>query len=528
VRIREDLATIVQLRRLGRPRGSRAPARRITYCTNIHAGESWAEVRTNLECHVLAVRRRVAPAVPFGVGLRLSARAADELTGASAKSSTTLTTGTAGSATAQAAPALIALREFLAEHRLYVFTLNGFPYGPFHGAPVKEEVYRPDWLEEARLTYSDRLAWILADLLPDDPTVSGSVSTVPGAFKPRVRSDADVDAMIDRLLRHAATLHQIRERTGKVVMLALEPEPYCHCETVAETVAFFARVFAHRSVERLARLTGLGSAASAEALHRHLGICFDACHMAVEFESPRRPWRHSRRRGIGIGKIQISAGLEVDVSSRDPDTLRALASFAEGVYLHQVVARVGGKLHRYLDLPDALGAAVPHPPAAAVVHDRTPGNAPNAPPITLERDSELWRIHFHVPLFREQLGHFRSTQPYVRTLLDLVRRDALTAPPGLHLGTCYRRNTAMSRRRRGRRELEWVQRHLRGAPRDQGDRGATPRRALAHISSPRAGINLPWYGRTSSPVSLAGAAAGGDGVRARHRAFSRPTSVGCS
>src|SRR5439155_1022530 len=205
----------------------------LTYCTNIHPGETWAEVRANLERYVLAVRREVAPDRRFGVGLRLSAQAAATL----------------------AEPAeLEAFRGFLATHGLYVFTINGFPYGVFHGARVKEEVYRPAWTDEARLVYTDRLAELLAVLLPDEPDLDGSVSTVPGAFKARVAGDADAARMAELLLRHAATLARVRERTGKIVCLALEPEPCCHLETVAETVAFFERhLFSRAAAERLAR-----------------------------------------------------------------------------------------------------------------------------------------------------------------------------------------------------------------------------------------------------------------------------------
>ncbi len=59
----------------------------LTYCTNIHAGESWAEVRENLGRYLTAVRQRLAPAADFGVGLRLSAAAAVALSVSSASSS---------------------------------------------------------------------------------------------------------------------------------------------------------------------------------------------------------------------------------------------------------------------------------------------------------------------------------------------------------------------------------------------------------------------------------------------------------
>ena len=362
-----------------------APGRpHLTYCTNIHPGESWEEVRANLERYVLAVRTRVAPDREFGIGLRLSARAAEAL----------------------AEPReLDAFREFLDRHALYVFTLNGFPHGVFHGVRVKEAVYLPDWLDEARLAYTDRLATLLAALLPAEPDLEGSVSTVPGAFRARVRGEADVARMADHMLRHVATLHRIREDTGKTIALALEPEPCCYLETVGETVAFFERwLFSRPAVLRFAELAGLDRTAAEPALRRHAGVCLDACHMAVQFEEPRAALDAVRAAGIRIAKVQLSAGLAVRFDGADAAILRALRPFAEGVYLHQVVERRDGRLTRYLDLPAALGAAAAAEPGA-----------------------REWRVHFHVPLFRGELGPFRNTQGVLRELLGVLGREARCA-----------------------------------------------------------------------------------------------------
>jgi len=174
----------------------------LTYCTNIHPGESWPEVRRNVERFVLAVKARIAPAGRFGVGLRLSGAAARTL----------------------AEPReLEAFRAFLDANGLYVFTINGFPYGPFHGTAVKERVYLPDWMDGERVGYSDTLAHVLAALLP--PGVEGTISTVPGAFRPRVRSAADVARLVENLVAHAATLQRIHARTARSIALALQPEP---------------------------------------------------------------------------------------------------------------------------------------------------------------------------------------------------------------------------------------------------------------------------------------------------------------
>jgi sugar phosphate isomerase/epimerase len=355
----------------------------LTYCTNIHPGESWPEVRVNIERFVLAVRDHVTPRQRFGIGLRLSAEAAEAL----------------------ARPGEVeAFRAFLDEHDLYVFTINGFPYGPFHGQPVKEEVYLPDWRSEARLRYSDQLATLLAALLPEEAGLEGSISTVPGAFRAHVLNEADVADMTDKLARHLATLHRLREETGKRISLALEPEPCCYLETVADTVAFFERrLFAPNVVRDLAGRTGMSRGQSEDFLRHHLGVCFDACHMAVEFEPVDAALQAFRDAGIRVVKIQISAGLRVHIARHDTRVLDALGAFADPVYLHQVVERRDGELRRYLDLPQALESAARF------------GGAPRE-----------WRIHFHVPLFREQLGPFDSTQPYVRELLDLVRHELVS------------------------------------------------------------------------------------------------------
>ena len=307
----------------------------LTYCTNIHPGESWAEVRANLARHTVAVKARVAPGRPFGVGLRLSARAAAEL-----------------------APEVREVRRWLADLGLYVFTINGFPHGAFHGTAVKDAVYRPDWREPARLAYTNQLADLLAVLLPDG--VAGSISTVPGGFRARGAADAEVAANLARATAHLAALEA---RTGKHITLALEPEPACAIETLAEAAAFFAAYDPDR---------------------RYLGVCLDACHAAVEFEPLDAALAALAAARVTIAKVQLSAGLRiapVDVGAR-----AALARYAEDVYLHQVVARRGAELVRYVDLGVALA-------------DRAP--------------ADEWRVHFHVPIFRAELGPFASTQAYL-------------------------------------------------------------------------------------------------------------------
>jgi sugar phosphate isomerase/epimerase len=349
----------------------------LTYCTNVHAGETWSDVRANLVTHVAAVKAQVAPDRPFGVGLWLSAQAADTLR----------------------QDALPELQALLAEHGLYVFTLNGFPYGAFHRGPIKQRVYEPDWRDPRRLQYTEALAELLTALLPEG--VTGSISTLPGAFKPAVRAREDAEAIADHLLRCVAHLHALAEHSGKRVALALEPEPCCFLETIDEAVAFFAE---HLQSERArTRLHALTGADAHELLARHLGLCLDACHAAVEFEAPREIATKLRAAAIPIAKIQLSSGLRI--ARVDAAAVAALEPYMDPVYLHQVVERRGDALQRYLDLPDAL---------AAFARD----------PSGLARE---WRIHFHVPIFLPRMRHFDSTQAFLCELLALQREAPLSA-----------------------------------------------------------------------------------------------------
>jgi sugar phosphate isomerase/epimerase len=347
----------------------------LTYCTNIHAGEPLEEVMASLARHLPAIKAQVAGAQPFGVGLRLGHAAASGL---------------------RDAGAMARLKRFLAEGGYYVFTINGFPYGAFHGRAVKEDAYKPDWSDPARLDYTDQLADILSELLPAGQ--AGSVSTVPCTFKPW--AEGRLAAITEHLIRHVAHLVGIAARAGQTISLALEPEPYCYLETIEETVAFFKeRLFSRDGSARLAALTGLSAGGAEAAMRRHIGVCYDVCHAAVEFEDPKASVARLRAEGILIGKLQLSSALKV--AKLDAESARHLGAFAEPVYLHQAVEKSNGVLRRFLDLPLALAAN---------------GAAAGA---------EL-RVHFHVPLFLEQMEHFGTTQAFLAEILALHRAEPIS------------------------------------------------------------------------------------------------------
>jgi hypothetical protein len=347
----------------------------LTYCLNIHPAESWPAVRVALLGPARAIKSRVSPDAPFAIGPRFSAEAVRGLTDPAARAD---------------------LVRILADEDYRAVTVNGFPYGPFHGTRVKQDVYRPDWRSAERLAYTTDLADLMAEIAPEGEPVS--LSTVPGSFKPLGRGAEG--EMAANYIRAAAHCARLRARTGVAVAIAIEPEPYCFLEMVAESVAFFeAHLFSDQAVAMMADLAGLTRGDAATALPRHLGLCYDVCHAAVEFEDPAATIATLGAAGIPVHKLQVSSALRI--ARVDAAARAALIAFDEPTYLHQVVARRGRELTRFSDLPEALGRG------AAV-------------------DGEEWRVHFHVPIFVEALPDFGTTQDFLTQVLALHRKTPIS------------------------------------------------------------------------------------------------------
>ncbi len=351
----------------------------LTYCTNIHPGNGWDEVFANLRSYAPALKARVAPDIPFGIGLRLSGQESSELL---------------------QEDRLEQFQAFLTEHGLYVFTLNGFPYGPFHKQPVKAEVYAPDWRDEERVQYTLRLIEILTQLLPSD--MEGGISTCPLSYKPwlNVEEDASWERLTHNVVRIAEALVRVKQQQGKVIHLDFEPEPDGLIENSTEVVRFYMEWLLVLGARMLADSMNIPVGQARVHLLDHIRVCFDTCHMAVAYEDPAEVLDRFAQVGIQVGKVQISAALKIIFPEERAGRTaleRELQPFAESVYLHQVVQRNhDGSFQQYPDLADAL-------------------------PAIYDRQASQWRIHFHVPIFIEQYGTFFSTQDEIRQVFALLR-----------------------------------------------------------------------------------------------------------
>jgi len=348
------------------------------YCTNIHRGETWAETFAGLRDYTLRVKQRVSPDAPYGIGLRLGADAASELTVNPEKRE--------------------AFCRWLDDNGCYVFTINGFPYGKFHGTRVKEQVYRPDWTSTDRLAYTNQLFDLLDAIAPKG--MAASVSTLPGSFKEFISTDtAERSEQVAAIHRNLIACHRhvakLAERSGRDLHLGLEPEPLGYFETTPETVEFFEGLWSAAATGGIA----------ADEIKRTIGVNYDTCHLAIEFEEPGEGLQRLREAGIRVSKIHLSSALRL---KPEADALTRLRAFEDEVYLHQVVVCEDGQVvRRFRDLPDALDDAAVRSGKGHELGDE-------------------WRVHFHVPIHAQPEALFGDTRDHISgTLATLAECPGL-------------------------------------------------------------------------------------------------------
>jgi hypothetical protein len=332
----------------------------LAYCTNIHPAGNWEETRHSLQTQTLGVRNllyeqgKLAINEAFAIGLRLSAQAAYELL---------------------QGDQLARFHDWLAETNTYVFTINGFPYGNFHGTRVKEQVFAPDWTNQDRVEYTKNLFEILAAIAP--ASSGGSVSTLPGSHK---LFEADESIIRKNLIHLADWLNDLSDRSNKDLHLGLEPEPLGHIENTEESLAFFERL--------------TNEANNPASLLKRVGINYDCCHFALQFEDAKHSLNALTEAGIRISKIHLSSALRLD--PQNPAAITTITSFDEPVYSHQVVHQnKSGSLSRFMDLPDFLRA--------------TPSSIPGEA-----------RVHFHIPLDAKPSIPLGSTSDHVIDTLSWI------------------------------------------------------------------------------------------------------------
>lgn len=358
------------------------PYGHLTYCSNIHPGEKWEDHFRSLRENLPFIKSKLSPDQPFGLGLRIANEASLALS---------------------QPKNLAQFKDWLLAEDIYVFVINGFPFGGFHNTVVKDQVHAPDWTTTDRKDYTIRLFRILSELLPAD--MEGGVSTPPLSYSPWWPTETEklfaTEKATGNLLLILDELLEIKNTKGQVLHLDIEPEPDGILDNINDFVNWYKASLLPTGIAYLVSKYQVSEEDARNTILTHIRLCYDICHAAVGFEEPETILASLNEIGIRTGRIQISSALKVDFAKDREGRLNAIKAFDEPVYLHQVVAQTSGnELLHFTDLPEAVENFG-------------------------DKHAE-WRVHFHVPLFIETYGLLGSTRNDIVRTLELHKKEPFT------------------------------------------------------------------------------------------------------
>lgn len=355
----------------------------LTYCTNIHPGQDWNTTFQSLKEYVPVIKQAISKDQPFGIGLRLSNKASEEL---------------------NINGHLEAFKTWLHTNDIYVFTMNGFPYGNFHKESVKDLVHEPDWTMDERLVYTKRLFDQLAFLLPSG--LEGGISTSPISYKLWHRSDDEKSIVLkkgaEQMVEIAMYLRNLEEKTGSYMHLDIEPEPDGMLENTREVIDFYEQYLRPVGKAVLKNKWGINASEALAIINRYITVCYDICHFSLAYEEPAWTFKKLEAANVRIGKIQVSAALKILFQGKNPmEIWSSLKQFDEPTYLHQVTEKLGDKVRTFSDLPMVLDKR--------------------------DQDFKELRAHFHVPIFLESFEALSSTQDHILKVIEYLKNQQVTS-----------------------------------------------------------------------------------------------------
>jgi len=380
------------------------PARavRLAYCLNLRECTDVDALIAVLRAIVEPLRERLAPGERFGVGLYLPNGLARALAAPTGKND------------------LERLAHHLAAHGLDPFTFNAFPYGDFGGAGLKAAVFEPAWSKPARLEFTAAVAAVAVSLTRTlrgtlDPSEHISISTHTGGWAAALRGEDELSECAFQQARALDALARLEEGSGVRAVLALEAEPGANAGNLhaLDQYLTFARPRARALLEEEMNREAQHAA---KLVDRHLGVCLDACHAAVEREAAEVAAEIASGARPGPAKMQYSSAVLVEAPGSNPAAIEALFALDEPRFLHQVRAHGAGERLEVDDLP-ALEVELKGPRRAAWLA------------------ASAWICHMHVPVDLERAGGALSTTraDADRVLAALLADPMRWSTPELHV-----------------------------------------------------------------------------------------------
>ncbi len=129
------------------------------------------------------------------------------------------------------------------------------------------------------------------------------------------------------------------------IIISIEPEPTCLIEKSQEFINYF-----NNWIKPLYKKYSINNKKNIKNI---IGICYDICHFAVQFEKHEKILNNLEKENIIIGKLQISSALKINddrTKKENKQIIKNLNVFKYSSFLHQINNINKNKIKIYKDI----------------------------------------------------------------------------------------------------------------------------------------------------------------------------------
>lgn len=359
----------------------------LSYCTNIHKGESWNEVFTNIKKYTVNVKKLITRKKWFSIGLCLSNKSVKSLTKKNI---------------------LKKFQKWLLKKYIYIQTINSFCFTNFHEKNIKQKIYNPNWGTYERYIFTKQIINIIKHTLLI--TTTGTISTVPLFYKYTIKTKKEKYILLQKSIINLMNILIHLKKINKNISICMEPEPDCYLEKTSDVITFYnKRLYIHGN-EYLQKNYKITKKINKQLIKKYIKVCYDICHFSLFKEKIQQTLSKFKKEKIDIGKIQLSSGLKTN----EPKNYFLKNNFFKKLnkitkktpFLHQAYSTIINKNNtissHYKDLFEIKKRPLLEKKPIKMINKK------------------IWKVHYHIPLYKSKHQNFKTTQKEISNLFRIL------------------------------------------------------------------------------------------------------------
>lgn len=341
----------------------------LMYCSNIFKNNTQKQLFNNLNKLIKKLKSKFNKEKKFSIGLCASNKLSNELI-----------------------KNINIFSKYIKKKKINIPSLNGFSYNNFHKKITKDNIYWPDWSSIKRVNYTNNLIKLLDNINNKNKK---SISTMPISYKGWINKKNTVYIYYKTAKNLTKVTENIIKNKSNII-ISIEPEPTCLIEKSQEFINYF-----NNWIKPLYKKYSINNKKNIKNI---IGICYDICHFAVQFEKHEKILNNLEKENIIIGKLQISSALKINddrTKKENKQIIKNLNVFKYSSFLHQINNINKNKTKIYKDIKYSIK-------------------------YLKKNIKSEWRIHFHIPIYINKYKNFRTTNNEIKNVMQNINKKNFT------------------------------------------------------------------------------------------------------